>query len=335
MASKNNNRRNLLILVGMVLGVFFLWLTFRDISWKDFVEGLSQIRPIYLIPGFIFAVGCQFIRALRFGLILSPFCTLSTKLLWDLLNIWAAANVIMPARLGELVRPYLLHQRGVSFSSVFGAVLVERFFDMTGLLILLGAVLWKTPEVSKQYSVFGQILLAALILGYVMVLLILAKKTLVQSLIEKVLKIFPARMAAPLEAIFHKLIEGIEVMANLKRALMIFLYSIALWGLFSATTYVFLLAFGIEASFLVAVTIQVFIALAVAIPSAPGFIGTFHAAGRYALALYGIQAVVAVSFATVYHLFSLTVSIGLGALSYFTGEYRLDQSTFIDQPEAS
>ncbi|MDD3472096.1 MAG: lysylphosphatidylglycerol synthase transmembrane domain-containing protein [Syntrophaceae bacterium] len=333
--ANHNHKRNLLIIVGLALGLFFLWLTFRDISWSDFVDGLAQLKPIYLIPGLIFAVGCQFIRALRFGLILSPFCSLSTRMLWDLLNIWAAANVIMPARLGEFVRPYLLHQRGVSFSSVFGAVLVERFFDMTGLLILLGAVLWKTPEVSRQYSVFGQILLAALVFGYLLVLLMLAKKVFVQNLVEKILRIFPARIAALLDAIFRKLLEGVEVMANPKRALFILLYSVTLWVLFSATTYVFLLAFGIEASFLVAVTIQVFIALAVAIPSAPGFIGTFHAAGRYALALYGIQAVVAVSFATVYHIFSLFVSIGLGALSYFTGDYRFDRSAFANQSEIS
>lgn len=333
MEGSANRKRNLLIVTGLILGLFFLWLTFRDISWKDFVEGLTQMQPVYLIPGLIFAIGCQFIRALRFGLILSPFCSLSTKMLWDLLNIWAAANVIMPARLGELVRPYLLHQRGVSFSSVFGAVLVERFFDMTGLLILLGAVLWKTPEVSQQYAMLGQILLAALVLGYLLVLLVLAKKEFVQGLVEKSLRIFPSRISKALEVIFDKLIEGVEVMANPKRALMILAYSIALWVLFSATTYVFLLAFGIKASFLVAVTIQVFIALAVAIPSAPGFIGTFHAAGRYALALYGIQAVVAVSFATVYHLFSLLVSLGLGAMSYFTGEYRFERSAFINQPE--
>lgn len=333
MASKNNHRRNILIVLGCLFGVFFLWLTFRDISWNDFVDGLRQMKPIYLLPGLVLAIACQFIRALRFGVILSPFCTLSTKMLWDLLNIWAAANVIMPARLGELVRPYLLHQRGVSFSSVFGAVLVERFFDMTGLLVLLGAVLWRTPDISKEYSLLGQILLATLVVGYSVVLIILAKKKMVQSFIEKTLKIFPEKIAVVMESIFHKLIEGIEVMANPKRALIIFIYSIGLWFLFSATTYVFLLAFSLRASFLVAVTIQVFIALAVAIPSAPGFIGTFHAAGRYALALYGIQAVVAVSFATVYHLFSLIVSLALGAMSYFTGQYRFDRSAFVNHTE--
>ncbi len=71
--------------------------------------------------------------------------------------------MIMPARLGELVRPYLLQQKGASFSSVFGAVLVERFFDLSGLLLLLGVVLLKTPDAPPKFSFFGEALLVCLI----------------------------------------------------------------------------------------------------------------------------------------------------------------------------
>jgi hypothetical protein len=104
-----------------------------------------------------------------------------------------------------------------------------------------------------------------------------------------------------------------------------------LWIVFSALTYLFLLAFSIQAPFLVAVTIQVFICLGVALPSAPGFIGTFHAAGRYALTLFGIKAVVAVSFATVYHLFSFVMCLVLGLISYLTSDFRFDQAMFASE----
>ena len=82
-----------------------------------------------------------------------------------------------------------------------------------------------------------------------------------------------------------------------------------------------------------AVTIQVFICLGVALPSAPGFIGTFHTAGRYALTLFGVKAVVAVSFATVYHLFSFVLCLVLGLVSYLTSEFRFDQAMFANQSD--
>jgi uncharacterized membrane protein YbhN (UPF0104 family) len=120
-------KRLALIGGGTALGLFFFYLAFRDISWSELAHGVRQMRPIYLIPGTIGILVIQFVRAARFGLILTPVCRLNLKDLWDILNIWGALNMIMPARSAELVRPYLLQQRGAPFSSSLGAVMVERF----------------------------------------------------------------------------------------------------------------------------------------------------------------------------------------------------------------
>lgn len=322
-------KRNLIILFGTILGLFFLYLAFRDISWPDLVAGIMEMQPIYLLPCAVLVLLAQLVRALRFGVILSPFCSLETKPLWDILNIWAAANMVMPARLAEFVRPYLLQRRGASFSSTFGAVMVERFFDLTGLLLLLGVVLWKTPKVPQLYSYLGLVLLVTLAFGYVVVLLILTRREAVEALMSTILSLLPRRAADFMGGIIQHLIDGFGVMASLKRALIVFSYSMLLWIIFCAMTYLFLLAFSINAPILVAVTIQVLICFSVALPSAPGFVGTFHAAGRYALALFGVQAVVAVSFATVYHLFSLIACLLLGAISYAMSDFRFDRAVLV------
>lgn len=322
--NSNNRNRNILIAVGMVLGVFFLYLAFRDISWQDFVHGLKQVKPIYLLPATVLILAIQFVRALRFGVIIRPFCPLRTKVLWDMLNLWGAASMVLPARLSEFVRPYLLQQVGASFSSGLGAVMVERFFDLLSLLLLFGLVLWKTPEAWK-YAWLGEALLLGLVAGYAMVLVTLTWREKVQALVDRFLSLFPPRAATFLGGIFHRLLDAFGIMASFKQAMIIFAYSIFIWTLFSFLTYLFLLAFSIEAPFLVAITVQVFVCFAIALPSAPGFVGTFHAACRYALALFGIHAVVAVSFATVYHLFSVFLGLGLGTLSYFTSEFRFDR----------
>lgn len=331
----SNSKRNGLIIIGGILGLFFLWLAFRDIALVDLEDGVKKMKVWYLLPCLFLAISCQFVRAIRFGVILSPFCSLNVKSLWDLLNIWAAANMILPARLGELVRPYLLQQKGASFSSVFGSVMVERFFDLSGLLLLLGVVLLKTPNAPPKFSFLGTFLLVCLILGYTIVLIILTKRAKAMSFFNRIFSLLPSKAGTFIQGVFEKLIDGLGIMASPKQAFVIFLYSVFLWLLFSSTTYLFMLAFSIDAPFLVAVTIQLFIALGVALPSAPGFIGTFHAACRYALALFGIGAIVAVSFATVYHLFSLVVSISLGVISYLSSNFRLDQKIFSGDESSS
>lgn len=321
-------KRVSLILVGALLGVFFLYLAFRGISWSEFVTGLRSMQLVYLIPAAFLLMLIQLVRALRFGVILSPFCELGTKALWDVLNIWGAANMVMPARLAEFVRPYLLQRRGAPFSSSFGAVMVERFFDLFSLLLLLGIVLWRAPEIPPGYSYFGLGLLVTLSISYVIVLLVLARREVVLGIVSRLLSIIPHRAAETLGGIIHRLIDGFGIMASFKQVMVIFLYSILLWIMFSALTYLFLIAFAIKASFLVALTIQVFVCLGVALPSAPGFVGTFHAAGRYALALFSVHAAVAVSFATAYHLFSLVGCLTLGGLSYLTSDFRFNRALF-------
>lgn len=323
-----NLKRVLLTVVGCVVGSLFLYLAFRGVSWNDLKTGMGQMRPFYLLPAGLFVLMCQIVRTLRFRVIISPFSDLSIRCLWDVTNIWVAANVIMPARLGELARPYLLQSRGVSFSSTFGAVMVERFFDLSGLLFLLGVVLWNSPQLPRLYTVFGGALLLLLIVGYSLVLIILNNQEKFQAVVYKLVSILPERPAAFISRFLRRLIAGLGIMASPKKALLISMYSIILWVLFSCITYTFLLAFSIEAPFLVAVTIQVLMALGIALPSAPGFIGTFHAVGRYALALFGVNAVVAVAFATAYHLFVLTTSLLLGLWSYATSDFKLYHEMF-------
>jgi len=328
----NKTKRNLFIVLGTALGLFFLYISFKDISWKELVEGISQMRLIYLLPCAIILMLVQLVRAVRFGIILSPFCRLRVKDLWDILNIWAGASMIMPARLGELVRPYLVRQSGGSFSSAVGAVIVERFFDLSGLLLLLAVVLWTTPQVPSFYTFLGKAMLACLAVGYVLVLLVLAKREIVIGVMEKLLSWLPEKISTFIGAIIRRLIEGFGIMASFRQAAIIFLCTIAIWMLFCTMTYLFLIAFSIEAPFLVAVTIQVFICFGVALPSAPGFIGTFHAAGRYALALFGIKAVTAVSFATAYHLFSLVACLILGLVSYWSSRFGFEEAIFSVPP---
>jgi len=315
-----------LIAVGMLISLLFLYLAFKDISWHDLKDGVKQMQPIYLLPCAGIMLLIQFIRALRFGLILSPFCKLPTKDLWDLLNIWAGATMVMPARLGELVRPYLLRRCGASFSSGIGAVMVERFFDLSGLLLLLAVVLWTTPETPRTFAILGQALLVILVVGYVMVWLILTRRETFRKIIEKLTSWLPSKAGIFIQGIALRLTEGFGIMVSVKQSLIIGFYSLCIWILFSCLTYLFLLAFSVKAPFLVAVTIHVFICFGVALPSAPGFIGTFHAAGRYALALFGVKALVAISFATVYHLFSLIMCVLLGLISLSTGRFRLRQA---------
>jgi hypothetical protein len=99
--------------------------------------------------------------------------------------------MIMPARLGELVRPPPSADEASPFQWYRrydgGAV-----FDLSGLLLLLGFVLWTTPQIPRIYSILGQVLLVMLAVGYVLVLLVSLGER-VEGVVTRLLSRLPAR----------------------------------------------------------------------------------------------------------------------------------------------
>lgn len=326
---RNGSYKQILIAVlGTVLGLVFLYYAFRGVSWNDLIDGMAKMNVVYFIPAFFTYLLLQFLRAVRFGIILNPVARLGLKDLWDLTNIWGGLNMLMPARLAEFVRPYLLRSSHVPFSSTFGAVMVERFFDLLALLSLLAVILWASPHTPERYAVIGKVMLGALSFSYAAVLLTLWRRDVFQTIVGRVLRVLPEKAASFVDGIVSKLLDGLTIMANPVHSLLIFGCSLGIWIIFSGLVFIFLTAFSIDVPFLAAVFIQVAICFGVALPSAPGFIGVFHAACRLALAVFGVAAVPAVSFATVYHLFAFVMSLGLAVVSYYTGRFRLEQGLY-------
>ena len=52
------------------------------------------------------------------------------------------ASAVLPARAGEVIRPYLLaRQEGLSATAAFATIIVERILDLVAVLVLLAAFL--------------------------------------------------------------------------------------------------------------------------------------------------------------------------------------------------
>ena len=116
-------------------------------------------------------------------------------------------------------------------------------------------------------------------------------------------------------------------------------WSFAVWLLSSASFWLAFSAFDIEVPWSAALLLQCLISFGVAIPSSPGFFGPFEAVTRVTLALYGIEAGSAVSYAVGYHLstFVPITVLGIWSLSrahLHLADLRGDRSDVAD-PQAA
>lgn len=81
------------------------------------------------------------------------------------------ANCIVPAKLGDAYRGYLLKRNGhVSFSATFGTIFAERLLDMLGLFTLLVIAGWSIfgthlPPATNVIFVSGLVLVVLIVVG--------------------------------------------------------------------------------------------------------------------------------------------------------------------------
>src|SRR5688572_244907 len=112
------------------------------------VETMFQANPIYILPATAVYFFGVWLRAARWRLLMAPFASIPTERLFRVILIGFAVNNVLPLRLGELVRTFLLRQsHGVPIASTLATVLIERLLDVFVLCGILTAVLiWAQPR---------------------------------------------------------------------------------------------------------------------------------------------------------------------------------------------
>lgn len=226
------------------------------------------------------------------------------------------ANLVLPARLGEPVRAFLLSRREqISFAPVLGSVVLERVLDLASLapLAALAALQVGAPD----WIVRGTIV--ATVIGVLLVVILVASGISrgVEGL-ERLLGARSGRVKAVLAQLSH-FGEGTSGggWAQLGIA---YVLSAATWAFVAATFWLAAQSLGIDIRISAAILVAAVASLGTSIPSAPANIGTFEAAAVVALTALGVPAAEALAMALLAHAI-VTVPfavVGAAAVGYLS-----------------
>jgi hypothetical protein len=266
------------------------------------------------------------LRARRWQSILEPVTGhLPFAPLWHATAIGMMANNVLPARIGEVARAYALtrEQPQVRFGASIASLAVDRLFDAIVLLgLMFLAVL--DPAFPSNATVAGRPLSSIAVVGMVSlgVLLVgLYAAVLLQDraaqLAEAVVRPLSASLARTVGDLARHFVHGLAVLKAPSRFVGVLLWALAHWLMHAFALWLAFRAVGITAPFTAALFLQGLLGFAVALPSSPGFFGVFEVAAQYGLAIYGVPAPLAISWAIGYHVLSFIPITVLGAV-YFT-----------------
>ena len=294
--------------IGLGISLFFLVLLFRKIEFDKLAAAFRELDYRYLLPAVAATFASYYCRALRWRLLLLPLKRTAIVNLYPATIIGYMANNLLPARLGEFVRAYVLGMKeGLESSSVFATLVVDRLWDgFTVLVILLITVFTiKLPpgmETVQQGMVVGGYVTLGIYLGAITFLIVLKRATgWTLHMVARILKPFPASVEAKVIPLLGSFIAGIKVSARPLELAALVGISAAIWLLAAWPVDLVLRSFGLTLPFNAALFILVFLVFAVMVPASPGFVGTYHAACVYGLKAFNVPMEKALSIALVMH----------------------------------
>lgn len=269
--------------------------------WGDLLLAIEHWNPLFLVPAIAFSTAGWWMRGARYrsilgslgiraGLAFSTACVLISQ----------TANLIIPARLGDLVRIFILKHENLSgYPTGISSIVIERFFDILTVAILGLVALPFIPGVPS--SVYPVIVLPLGICGaFVIILLALGKVQAENRILSIALSMIREMRKASLTP------GSIAALSAL---------SLVIWATDVLTTVSIALMFQAEISLAVVILAVVVGNLAKAVPLTPGGIGTYEAFVWGILALSGTGQATATLIAVSDHLVKNLITAGGGVLS--------------------
>jgi len=311
--------------LGVAVSAVLLWVAVRGVSLDEVLQQLRQVRPVWLVP----VIGSIFLRfwltAVRWQVLLRPVKRVGIHRLFAITLIGFMANNVLPARLGEFVRAYALgRSEAIPPSLAFATIVIERIFDgFTLLLFLVGGLSFLQPS---RTLLWAAALTCALYLGILGGLVALRTGRGLGLLIWT-LRRLPDRLAISALRLLESFRAGLDVLSDVRALLLTTFLSVVIWVVNAAGVEAMFRAFALDLPPYASFLLLGVIAVALVLPSAPGYIGPFQAGTVQGLALMGVARDTALSLSIVYHLanyipITLVGLAYLSALNLTLGELR-------------
>ena len=302
------------LLFGLLLGALLTYLSVRGIPLRSLVAGFQATKTEYLLLSLVFMFFMQVLRSVRWGAILRPMEQIDPLPLFSVTSVGFLAIVALPARIGELVRPYLITGRsGIKMSAAVGTILVERVCDSLIIMNIFAAILFLMPFPPWLFKAAGIFFTVTLVAVSLMLFLIFKRDMTLRAL-RPFLARLPGRISFRAERLIHSFIEGFRIVTDTRSMIYVLSLSVLIWLIDVAAIYVLFLAFDLPLPATAAFALMIVLVIGIAIPAAPGFVGNWHFFCILGLSLFGVPRPEALTFAVVYHFLSIGIVIFLGLI---------------------
>lgn len=223
-------------------------------------------------------------RAIRWQYLLQPIGKVHFGNAFRTTIIGFAASALLPARAGEVLRPFLLARKeGFSATAAFATIILERLLDTVMVLLLFALfLLFFTPDFStsgghtlEQVKLGGMLAAGVCVVFLVVFFFLAGHPGTLERLTTALTRLLPESLGATAVKLLHAFSEGLGIVRQPRRLLVALALSVPVWLAIGAGIYLVTKAFHIQMPFSGTFLIQALLVVGVAVPT-PGAVGGFH-----------------------------------------------------------
>ena len=289
--------------LGLAVSAAFLYMALRGLDLAVVWFHVRSAAYWWLLPGVAIYFFGVWARTWRWHYMLRSIKSIPLVRLFPVVCIGYMGNNIFPARIGELLRAYVLREtEEVPISASLATIILERIFDGVVMLLFVFIGLPLAPAIPGDWRRFV-IIFSLLFFGALGFFFFLAASPRrAQAAYSWVIdRVLPRRIREPVRGFADRFMEGLYFLRSPRDVLMIFVTSLVVWLAETAKYWFVMHAFDFEVSFFVLMLMNGVVNLFTTIPSAPGYIGTFDTPGIEILKAFGVNENIAGAYTLVLH----------------------------------
>ena len=294
-------RRQGQLIVGLLVSAWSLWLLAQSIEPDKVGAQLVGANLALLALCFATIPLSMVLKAIRWRYLFPDGAAPSILPLVSSLYIGYLINTVLPARVGELVRAYLVgRERGVGIPVALATVVVEKVLDVLSMLLILGGLIAfrQLPYIPDWLQLSGALVIVAGLLALALMIVLRRQVLAIVAFVEQRLPLLRPLHPTALASSF---LEGLAGLGRRRTLPGLLFWSVATWASATVTMWSGLAAVGLEPGLSAVLLVLVVSNLGMVVTSAPCYVGWYHWVMKESLLPFGVDPNHAVGAAIVMH----------------------------------